>query len=153
MQIFVKNLKGETKTLSVKPSYTVEDVKLQIQEIEGIPPAQQRLIYSGIQLEDGFGYTLSHYNIQRLATLHLVLRLLNGGLKISIKTPHSVIDLSVCTCTTIKYIKSEIEKQGEIRSGTYVLTYNGRELEKSRIVSDYEIKSGSTLEVKLHTRS
>ncbi|XP_064387312.1 polyubiquitin-like isoform X2 [Halichondria panicea] len=151
MQIYTKTLTGKTITLGVDPNGTIEDVKIKIQDKEGIPPDQQCLTFAGSLLEDD--KTLNNYEICNNSTLHLALRVsgeTDSLIQIYVHLPDGQsLTITVKPSSTILECKKLVNKaEGtQLPSKEQEVIFQKKILANDHKLQDYGIDKGKTVHI------
>lgn len=144
IQIFVKSPTGKTISLDAYLSNTVSDIKDKIQDSEGIPSVDQRLIFQERQLEESL--TLSDCNIQSESMLHLVLHSERKWGTVYANTwTGATIVVDVYLDGTVDDLKAQIQDKAGILPSQQCLVFAGNRLQDGCALSDYNLRTESTL--------
>ena len=143
-QLFIRGLAGKTMTLNVRMTDSIVDVKSLIEQREGIPLLQQKLMYKTKQLRDG---TLGEYGVKNETTLDLSLSLCGGGcMELYIKTnTGKTLLVEADSSNTVLELKEKIFEQKGHPIRQQRLIFVGMELEDQRRLADYNIQRATTL--------
>jgi ubiquitin C len=142
LKIFVTRETQKPILLEVAPSYSIEDIKVLIQEQEGILKERTSLIFEGTELENR--KSLSNYGIYNLCTLNLIVHIVNAY--IVVKQPNGKkIFLGVNLNERIEKIKARIQEQKHISKTQQRLFFAGKQLDNLKSLQDYGVKNGSTI--------
>ena len=148
-QVFVKTMEGRNITFDVDLTDKIESLRAKIQDKEGIPPDEQRLVFAGKQLENG--NTLEDYSIKRHSIIHL-LGWIDGGMQIFVKTrvgrnPPSgkIITLEVEPTDTIEAVKAKMQDRTGIPPDQGRFVFADKQLEDGNTLQDYSIQKDATI--------
>ena len=160
MPVLIEASAGSPFAVNIETTDTIGKLKEKIQEHQGIPPDQQRLIFQGKQLEDDF--QVAYYNLQKNSIIYLVVRHRTGyqppkapaGMNIFVQLPDGkMIELIVELDRTIYDVMTEIESKEGIPMENQSLQYEGKPLISTKTIGDHNIQKESTIRLSVLHKS
>ena len=149
MQIFFKCLTCKNITLDVYSSDSIEKVKAQLQDHEGVAPYQQRLFFEEIELLEG--RTLADYNIQEGSSLFLKFEF--SKMQLFVKTlTGDTFTINVDPTDTIDIVKAKIQDKGGYLFDDQRLIWAGKGLEGWKTLADFNIQNEHTIHLIMRLR-
>ena len=149
--VSIKMLTGESFSLELETSESIEEVKNKIKEKTGIFPEQQRLLYAGKPLDDNGA--LSNHDIGKGAEIYLIRRLCCHKIIVKSSSSGRVIKLKVESTTTVESVKAMIEEKEGTPRYLQRLTLSGVSLENSKTLGYYRAMVSNKCTLVLHSLS